>query len=339
MQSIYKQNKTSFSFLRTILCLLVICDHTGILTGVWKTTNLSVIFSVPAFFILSGFWVTKSYLCSGSIKEYFLKRIKKIFPEYFTVVVACAFGFVFFSSLNIHDYFVNAGFVKYLLANISTLNFICNSLPGINVPYGINGSLWTIKVELGFYIILPVILLLITKINSKDSTNRNGGGYKNFFIISLYLISVLCSLFLLFVISKLGLPTSLNNQLPSLFCYFAAGMLCFFNLDLLLKCGKFIILPAVVFCILYYIFRWKFLFIFYPLSLAIVIIWIGFKFTHFSSLRDYSYGMYLTHFPIINILCFSNLFSLHPVTGLLIVIALSFSCSYWMISLEKKFIK
>lgn len=339
MQSISIPSKTSFSFLRTLLCLLVIYDHTGILTGAWKSTNLSVILAVPAFFILSGFWVTKSYLCSESVKEYALKRIKKIFPEYLTVVLVCAFGFVFFSSLNMHDYFFNAGWVKYLVANISTLNFICNNLPGINVPYGINGSLWTIKVEVGFYIILPVILLLITKIYNKDSTNKNGGGYKSLFIIVLYFISVLCSLFQPFLISKYGLPTSLNNQLPSLFCYFAAGMLCFFNLDLLLKRGKFIILLAVVFCILYYIFRWKLLFVFYPLSLAIVIIWIGFKFTYFSSLRDYSYGMYLTHFPIINILSFSNLFSLHPVTGLLIVISLSFCCSYWMISLEKKFIK
>ena len=176
MQSINIQSKTSFSFLRTILCLLVIYDHTGILTGAWKSTNLSVVFSVPAFFILSGFWVTKSYLSSGSIKEYFLKRIKKIFPEYFTVVVACAFGFVFFSSLNMHDYFVNAGFVKYLLANISTLNFICNSLPGINAPFGINGALWTIKVELGFYIILPFILMIIKNKIARDSNDRNGGG-------------------------------------------------------------------------------------------------------------------------------------------------------------------
>lgn len=176
MQSINIQSKTSFSFLRTILCLLVIYDHTGILTGAWKSTNLSVVFSVPAFFILSGFWVTKSYLSSSSIKEYSFKRIKKIFPEYLAVVLVCAFGFVFFSSLNMHDYFVNAGFVKYLLANISTLNFICNSLPGINVPYGINGSLWTIKVELGFYIILPFILMIIKKKISCDSVDRNVGG-------------------------------------------------------------------------------------------------------------------------------------------------------------------
>lgn len=166
------QKENGFTAIRIFCALIVVYEHFIILTGV----NLPMFelrgIAVNVFFILSGFWVTRSLYTSKSLLEFYKKRVKKIFPAYLTVVFAAAILLVFISTLTIRQYFTDSGFWKYLVANISTLNFIHPSLPGVFNGEPVNGSLWTIKVELGFYIILPLIAFLcIGNVN-------NGGGEK-----------------------------------------------------------------------------------------------------------------------------------------------------------------
>ena len=164
------QKENGFTAIRLISAFIVVYEHFIILTEI----NLPILgvrgIAVNVFFILSGFWVTRSLYTSKSILEFYKKRIKKIFPAYLTVVFAAAIILVFMSTLTARQYFTDSGFWKYLAANISTLNFIHPSLPGVFNGEPVNGSLWTIKVELGFYIILPLIPFLC--IGKKD----NGGG-------------------------------------------------------------------------------------------------------------------------------------------------------------------
>ncbi len=169
--------ENAFNFLRLICCLIVIYEHSAILSG----ANLPVFnlrgTAVNVFFILSGFWVTLSYLKSSSVKKYVLKRFKKIFPEYWLVVFASAVLLSFFSSLSFKEYFSDSGFYKYLLANVLTLNFVHPTLPGVfeNMALNgsVNGSLWTIKVELGFYIVLPFLIWILKKVYANGTS---GGG-------------------------------------------------------------------------------------------------------------------------------------------------------------------
>lgn len=161
--------ENAFNFLRLVCCFVVIYEHCVVLSGAsLPCFNLRGI-AVNVFFILSGFWVTLSYLKSSSIKKYAFKRFRKIFPEYWTVVILCAVLLSFFSSLSFRDYFSNSGFYKYLLANILTLNFVHPTLPGVfenmALDGSVNGSLWTIKVELGFYIVLPFLVWAMRKLN------------------------------------------------------------------------------------------------------------------------------------------------------------------------------
>lgn len=360
-QELPKQN--SFTFIRLLCCLLVIFDHTWQISGVNShlITGLGGRLSVPLFFILSGFWVIRSFFHSGSIKEYALKRFRKIIPPYWIVVFSCSVGFVFFSSLIPRDYFFNKQFAKYLLANLFTLNFLCPNLPGCDVPFGINGALWTIKIEIGFYVSLPVILLAAKKISARKLSRVNdmnkrkgdskvkkvnafmGGGMEyrilNSLLSILYFLSIVCVLVLPSLIEKYELLNALKNQLPSLFCYFSAGMLCLFNYELLLRCGKFLIVPCFAICILHFVYSWSFLLPFFPMALAISVIFIGFKISIFSGIKDFSYGMYLTHFPIINALSFTNVFTVHPVFGLFSVVGLSFACAYILNALSSLKIK
>ena len=132
--------------------------------------------AVKVFFILSGFWVTQSFLKSESIKEYSIKRFKKILPQYWLVVLVFAVGLSAFSVLSLREYFCNSVFYKYLAANILTLNFIQPNLPGVfeglALNGSVNGSLWTIKIEIGFYILLPFIVFAVKRLREKF----NGGG-------------------------------------------------------------------------------------------------------------------------------------------------------------------
>ena len=170
--------ENSFNFLRLVCCLIVIYEHCVVLSGTdFPCYDLRGI-AVKVFFILSGFWVTQSFLKSDSIKEYAIKRGKKILPQYWMVVLVCAVGLSAFSVLPLREYFCNSVFYKYLAANILTLNFIQPNLPGVfeglDLNGSVNGSLWTIKIEIGFYILLPFIVFAVKKLCEKF----NGGGVR-----------------------------------------------------------------------------------------------------------------------------------------------------------------
>lgn len=166
----------AFNFIRLVCCFIVIYEHCVVLSGVkLPCFNLRGI-AVNVFFILSGFWVARSFFKSNSIKEYALKRCKKILPQYWLVVFVVAVALSFFSVLPLREYFFNVGFYKYLAANFLTLNFIQSGLPGVfeglALNGSVNGSLWTIKVELSFYVFLPFIVFAVNKLREKF----NGGG-------------------------------------------------------------------------------------------------------------------------------------------------------------------
>jgi peptidoglycan/LPS O-acetylase OafA/YrhL len=157
--------ENAFNFLRLVCCLIVIYEHSVVLSQSEKICLDFRGIAVNVFFILSGFWVTVSFLKSSSAKEFALKRCRKIFPQYFAVIIFSAIFLCTFSSLKISEYFFNADFFKYILANFSTLNFLHPSLPGVfenQVLNGsVNGSLWTIKIEIAFYVFLPVFICAV----------------------------------------------------------------------------------------------------------------------------------------------------------------------------------
>lgn len=176
-KNITVSKENAYNFIRLICALIVIYEHSVALSGIETLPCLNLRgIAVNVFFILSGFWVTQSYLKCENIGEYAKKRCKKIFPLYFTVVIFSAIFLVFFSRFSAKEYFSNTGFYEYLIANLSTLNFIHPTLPGVfeGLALGgsVNGSLWTIKIELGFYILLPFVIYIMQQI----SKNHGKGG-------------------------------------------------------------------------------------------------------------------------------------------------------------------
>lgn len=123
----------AFNAVRFVCCLIVIAGHSLGLSGTPFAYSglIDMHVSVCVFFILSGFWVTKSFLSVRSLKEYFIKRAKRLLPLYYISMVGFAVVCVLYSGLDGAAYFTDGGFWRYLFWNALFLNFMCPDLPGV----------------------------------------------------------------------------------------------------------------------------------------------------------------------------------------------------------------
>jgi len=316
----------SFHFIRLLCCLIVIYEHSvGLSESSYFNLQLAST-AVATFFILSGFWVTISLFRSESVKEYAVKRIKKIIPPYFTVVIAFAILLCAFSTLSRKDYFSNAGFWKYLVANLTTLNFLHTSLPGVfeGLPLNgaVNGALWTIKVEIAFYIVLPFILLMIDKFAKNHS--------KLIVLIALYLLSGLYSVFCHFVSSLKPALSPLENQFPAFMGYFASGMAFAIFWDYFQKILNYAILPSFVLFIICHRMDSYLSALILPIVLSCIVFWIATRLSFLGKLvtKDFSFGMYLVHYPLIMLFVQHGYFEHCWFLAFFGVLGLSFAASY-----------
>lgn len=135
MTNINLPERTAFNALRLFCCLIVIAGHCLDLSGLSQVflfrKFLDMHSCVCVFFILSGFFVTRSYLQrkegGEGVKAFYKRRAVKILPPYYATVLLCALGFFFLSECSARKYFLSGQFWKYLFWNSVFLNFICVS--------------------------------------------------------------------------------------------------------------------------------------------------------------------------------------------------------------------
>jgi peptidoglycan/LPS O-acetylase OafA/YrhL len=87
--------------------------------------------AVSGFFIISGFLITKSYQESKSVKEYLVKRCRRLLPAYWLVVLLCASGLSLISSLPMEEYFTSPVLFKHIVTSLCFMNFLQPTLPGV----------------------------------------------------------------------------------------------------------------------------------------------------------------------------------------------------------------
>jgi peptidoglycan/LPS O-acetylase OafA/YrhL len=314
-----KYNNNSFDFLRFFFAADILLAH------LWELSqNNNLLFlknfsnssiAVKGFFVISGFLVTKSYKTTPSLKHYFIKRAKRILPAYVFVILFSVIVLSFFSTIGVVEYFSNTETYKYLAWNIIFLNFMNPCLPGIfqnNLMCAVNGALWTIKVEEGFYIILPLLFYLFRK------TKRI-----MLIAVSLYVLSV----FYWYVLDIVFQKPLLAKQLPGYLSYFLVGILINLNFESFLKYKtKLILLSLIILIILNFIcFKIDF---FYPSAFGILIIGLAYSMpflNNFGKYGDFTYGIYIFHFPIIQIFRQYNLFErFNPIIMAFSVLTITF---------------
>lgn len=153
------QFRTDISFLRAISVLMVMFFHFQI--PIFKGGFIGV----DIFFVISGFLMTQITLNAFdnkkfSLKEFYLKRVKRIIPAlqfvlYFVLLVSI----IFFLSTDIK---LNSKYV--FLANFFASNiYFWQYLNYFSSKDNILLHTWSLGVEWQFYIIYPLILLILKR--------------------------------------------------------------------------------------------------------------------------------------------------------------------------------
>jgi peptidoglycan/LPS O-acetylase OafA/YrhL len=331
-----KQN--NFDLARLFFSVVVLFQHFSLLTEIpaFKVFQFCtwLLQPVESFFIISGFLISLSYTRSQSLISYFDKRLRRILPAYFTVVIACSLlGFFLSNKINL-EYF-SIDYLKYVFANLTFLNFLQPSLPGVFVdnpiPGAVNGSLWTIKLEVMFYVLLPFLFYLL----------------KHFFMLvlpAIYGFSILYfySFQKLSVVLNKPILQEIARQLPGYLSYFVCGIGIFLMYEKFKQHKNILLSIAIALYILSKTFADIF-FLFNPIALAILIIYFCNEFIYLGNwgkYGDFSYGAYIWHFPVIQTLVqlrFNELNSLLFLGTVILTVAVLSIASWHFI--EKPFLK
>lgn len=150
----------NFDLIRLFAALQVLINHgvshLEVELPALVVSILNVFPGVPIFFIISGFLISMSWDRAPSLRQYLWNRALRIYPALW-VCLFFSIG-IFLSSGVSPDSLSN--FLKWFLAQVTVVQFYNpDFLRGFGIGV-INGSLWTIPVELQFYIMLPLLAVV-----------------------------------------------------------------------------------------------------------------------------------------------------------------------------------
>lgn len=313
MATISREN--NFDLIRLFAALQVVFWHTREHLGlsskiVPEVSNFIRFFpGVPIFFTVSGFLIYAAFERNPSLLGYLKNRCLRIFPALwfaflFVLITLFITGFVNSSNL------FSKQFLAWTATQVTIFQFYTPQMLrgfGVGTP---NGSLWTIFLEFSFYLFLPLFFWLVKNLRINKvalllilmgvSTAYNMWYDQNFKTSESYLVKLL------------GL-----NLIPYLF-YFLGGAIIYENWDKIkhwyLGKGLYWLLLYIVYCLIFS--NWFHLFIpsYWPniwglisiLILTQVVISLAYSNTGLSNKllkhNDISYGLYLFHMPVINLI-------------------------------------
>ena len=167
---------TQLTILRFLAAILVVIFHFGKETWPFNLNSISSIINqgsiaVSFFFFLSGVVLALNYMSKTefSNREFFIKRFARLYPVYLIAfIVTLILGMIF------NDAFPKG---RSVLLQLFTLHAWS---PGTCLE--INYPSWSISVEVFFYILFPLILLLEKRIGNVKTT---------IFIISFWFLSAI----------------------------------------------------------------------------------------------------------------------------------------------------
>jgi peptidoglycan/LPS O-acetylase OafA/YrhL len=155
----------AFNLLRLAGALAVIVEHSWVLTGHGTPLTLASGIGmggigVGIFFLISGYLISASWLSDPSVRRYTVRRALRIYPAYAVVIVLTA---LVLGPLITTASVYFPGALAYLARGL-LIQPVSYALPGVfqGLPYpgAVNGSLWTIWVEVLCYVGVAVLGLL-----------------------------------------------------------------------------------------------------------------------------------------------------------------------------------
>ena len=319
MQKINIDN--NFDILRLILAILVYFAHWNILTSQDISNQLFHLsgYAVHMFFIVSGFLIFWSFDADQNKKHFYIKRFFRIFPLYAFLIILQTLFFISFSDGSTFEV------IKYFIANIFFLNFLAPSvgstLSSLEVN-AINGSLWTLKNEVVFYLIVPLLFMFYKK----------WGGY---ILLILYSLSVVY----MFAVDYLGIE-KLLLQFPAQVRLFMVGILLYILFDKFNKNNIYLLAIVSLILLIFLKDNTYFNYILYPFCIGFMMIFLVYFVKNIKVNFDFSYSLYILHFPVIQLALYFEINPTNPIISFVVLFAVILVLSYFSEKyIEKRFIK
>ena len=295
--SYHVSQRNCFTLIRYIFAFCIFCNHLCFTTG----NPIFLVnggFFVTGFFIISGFLTFNNYIKTPDVRVFALKRVRRICPAYMLAVLSCFVLGMVLTTHSLGDFLSNPQKWKYLGANISFLNYLQPTLPGVfeqNVLHAMNASLWTMKVEIMFYVTVPVVHWLIRRFG------------KNKVLLVIVSLSILYNVVTAELYAYTGNPlfSSLNHQIFGVLSFFYAPVLILVNREWITKHLRPLFAMSLL---LHLLSHWYQRFGYVdalPYSLLLLAFAYGMKpLLSTFKWKDYSYEFYLFRFPIMQVVVY-----------------------------------
>lgn len=317
-----------FDFLRYLFAFSLILVHFCTLTETEQFWVISGQTRVKAFFTITGFLVVYSYLRHDNLTTYVGKRLRRIMPAYVTVVLVCVAAGLCFTPVRPADYITDSQTWHYLAANLTMLNFLEPSLPGLfpgHYEEAVNGSLWSMKFEMIFYALIPIIIWLMRRCGK---------------------LSVLTAVFAAYIAYRatfdyledhhpeVALYSAVNHASFNTMVYFFSGMAIILYFDLFCRHIRIVVPLCIALLLLLHCADVYMLNYVEPLLFSALLVSVAYYCRPLNFLQHHdniSYGLYLYHYPVIQVLIQAGLhrYNIWLTLALTVAITIALAALSW----------
>ena len=232
--------------IRAVAAILVVATHAAYTTGKYNSSYLGLVYSrmeigVPIFFALSGFLLFRPWVkaaASGSpapsVRRYAWHRVRRIMPAY-VVTVLLAYLIYHYRNAGPNPGHTWAG----LLRNLTLTQLYTDNYGYAYLHQGLT-QMWSLSVEVAFYIALPALAYLLLVVLCRRSW-RPG-----LLLSAMGVLGLITPAWLALVHTTDFLPDGARLWLPTYLLWFLGGMALAVLQVMGVRCYAFVALPLAV---------------------------------------------------------------------------------------------
>jgi peptidoglycan/LPS O-acetylase OafA/YrhL len=315
LKDAFDPRRNSFDLLRLSFALIVACSHgISVHLGAQPHLGLSTVgdFGLDGFFVLSGFLVTRSWFRLGSFPRFAWHRFLRIMPGFWVclLVVALVVAPVAAALQGMSPLVAFTGHpsaLQFVLGNAGLL-MVQYDIAGIlaDTPRGVSfdGALWTLAFEAFCYAVVGVL-------GAAGLLRRR----------PVLVPAALGVLLVLTAMQEAGLPVFVNDRLLRLLMVFLIGATAYLYArhipvhgGIAAACGALFLVSLALFD------DYRVL---GAVPLAYLFLWFGVRFPWPWSMRaDLSYGIYVYHWPLLQLAVLTPLARLATPAFIAVVLAI-----------------
>ena len=289
----------NFNLIRILAALAVLCSHSFPLSRAGLADPLAArlgmtggSIAVDIFFITSGFLVSSSLLARTGLLRFFLARALRVLPALWVMLLLTVFVLgLSFTTEPTNQYLSASATQVYLLKCSTLLRGVSYHLPGVfagnPLPLAVNGSLWSLPVEVRMYILLGLLWLPLALLKNSRRT-------------AFALVTVVLAALAGYLVISTHLHVARESPaLRLIFMFFTGAAYFCLRARVPLRRGLFLTSTTLL---LLASFNASLFYVTYMLTLAYMVLYLAYvpggAIRGFNRVGDYSYGVYIYAFPV-----------------------------------------